>query len=128
MYTRNYFGEGEERISPPEKYGGIAFSPPSEKEESEPVSLSSEEKNQNPWEGMPKVEGKKKESGSILSSLTKAPLLGGVLEGIPFLSELKIPKIGTEELIIIGTALFLFFSKEGDRECALILLLLLLIN
>ena len=36
--------------------------------------------------------------------------------------------IGTEEILIIATAAFLFFSKGGDRECALILLLLLFIN
>ena len=128
MYTRNYFGEGDEGINPPEKYGGIAFSQPSEKEAEATSTTIFEEKKQNPWETAQRSEVKKKEGGSIFSPLTKSPLLGGVLEGIPFLSELKLPKIGTEELIIIGTALFLFFSKEGDRECALILLLLLLIN
>ncbi len=35
--------------------------------------------------------------------------------------------IGTEEILIIATALFLFLSKEGDKECAVMLLLLLMI-
>lgn len=34
---------------------------------------------------------------------------------------------GTEEWLLIGLALFLFFSAEGDRECAVILLLLLFV-
>ena len=37
-------------------------------------------------------------------------------------------KIGKEEIIIIATALFLLFSEDGDRECAILLLLLLFIN
>lgn len=37
-------------------------------------------------------------------------------------------KIGLEELLIIGVALFLFFSKESDKECAIMLLVLLFIN
>ena len=44
-----------------------------------------------------------------------------------FLGEL-LPKIELEELIIIGLALFLFFSKDGDRECALMLLALIFIG
>jgi hypothetical protein len=37
-------------------------------------------------------------------------------------------KIGLEELLIIGVALFLFFSHDSDKECALMLLVLLFIN
>ncbi|MBQ7333659.1 MAG: hypothetical protein IJW38_04850 [Clostridia bacterium] len=32
---------------------------------------------------------------------------------------------GTEELLIIGIAAFLLFSRDGDKECAIILLLTL---
>jgi hypothetical protein len=39
-----------------------------------------------------------------------------------------LPKIELEELIIIGLALYLFFSKSGDKECALILLALIFIK
>ena len=49
---------------------------------------------------------------------------GGLLGGL----NLKMPKIGTEEILILATAAFLFFSKDGDKESAIILLLLLLIN
>ncbi len=54
--------------------------------------------------------------GGALSSLFSS---GGVKS---FIS-----KIGTEEILIIATALFLFLSKEGDKECAIMLLLLLLV-
>ena len=37
-------------------------------------------------------------------------------------------KLGTEELLIGAIALFLLFSKSGDKECAIMLLLLLFIN
>ena len=35
---------------------------------------------------------------------------------------------GTEEILILGIAAFLFFSKGGDKECAVILLLSLFIT
>lgn len=47
---------------------------------------------------------------------------------IPSSVNLSLPKLGTEEILLIGAAAFLFFSREGDKECALLLLLLLLIN
>lgn len=37
-------------------------------------------------------------------------------------------KIGTEELLILALAAFLFFSRDGDRECALMLLALLFVG
>ena len=36
--------------------------------------------------------------------------------------------IGTEELLLIGLSLFLFFSKNRDRECALMIAALLFIR
>ena len=36
-------------------------------------------------------------------------------------------KIGTEELLIAAVALFLLFSSNGDKECAIMLLLTLFI-
>lgn len=37
-------------------------------------------------------------------------------------------KIGTEELLIGAVALFLLFSKNGDKECAIMLLLTLFVT
>ncbi len=39
-----------------------------------------------------------------------------------------VPKIELEEIIILGLAILLFFSKSGDKECALILLALIFIS
>ena len=44
------------------------------------------------------------------------------------LERLRLPKLGTEEILIIGLALFLFLSRDGDKECAILLALLLLIH
>jgi hypothetical protein len=37
-------------------------------------------------------------------------------------------RLGTEELVLLGVALLLFFTKDGDRECALMIALLLFIK
>ena len=55
-----------------------------------------------------------------------------ILSGLPFLSALdglglSLPAFGTEDILIIATAAFLFFSKSGDKECAIMLLLLIFI-
>ena len=39
-----------------------------------------------------------------------------------------IPKFDAEDLLLLGLATFLFFSKNGDRECALILAMLIFIS
>ena len=50
------------------------------------------------------------------------PGLGGALSGL-FGKGAHRLEIGTEELLLIGVALFLLFSKSGDKECAVIFLL-----
>ena len=55
----------------------------------------------------------------------------GFLQNILGNLNIRLPsldKIGFEEILIIAIAAFLFFSADGDKECALILLALLLIN
>ena len=109
MYSRSYYPE-DTHPSLPDGYDGVAFSdriediptetpPPLEQRETAPTSGGT----------------------SILSGLFGKGSLFGI-EG------LRMPKIGTEEILIIATAAFLLFSKNGDRECALILLFLLFIN
>lgn len=58
-------------------------------------------------------------SPGILSKGLRGLLGGGLFHGF---------KIGTEELLIIAAALFLFLSKEGDKECAILLVLLLFVS
>ena len=118
MYSRSFYPETGEHILP-ENYVGTAFSEseaaesvaevanlPSEKESAPALSLSAD--------------------GGILSSITKLPFLTGFFNGDGKL--FKVPKIGSEEILIIAIAARMFFSKGGDKECALILLDLLFIG
>ena len=109
MYSRSYYPE-DTHPSLPDGYDGVAFS---DRIEDIPTDVRPQP-DQN--EAVPTSGG-----ASILSGLFgKGGLFG--IEGI------KMPKIGTEEILIIATAAFLLFSKNGDRECALILLFLLFVN
>lgn len=124
MYSRSYIDESE-RVPIPEKYDGFAFGndalceknctrPPTNDENSQ---ISAEDENAD-------------QSVSASPKSVFSPILGlgkGLFGGL-FGSTIKLPKLGTEEILIIATALFLLFSKEGDKECAILLLLLLLIN
>ena len=60
---------------------------------------------------------------------------GSLIGGVPSLSRLgdlfdrgqdRRLRLGTEELLLLGIAAFLFFSKDGDKTCAIFLLFLLL--
>ena len=116
MYTRAFYPEGEEAAKAlPENYGGVTFS----REESPAAEEAAEVGAFGP--------AGSEERKSPFSAIGRLPFLQAV-SGMPFLSSLKVPKIGTEELLLIGAALYLFFSKDGDRECAIILLLLLFIG
>ena len=123
MYTRNYYPEVAAKPTPPENYDGCAFredSPPSRDEVVE-VSFNESENADN--------KARQSEESSPVSR-GEIPILsgifgkGGLLGGL----NLRLPTIGTEEILILATAAFLFFSKGGDKESAIILLLLLLIN
>ena len=101
MYTRSFNEDGA--LSLPEGYSGTML-------ESEHTSTAEEKGCQSetaPASGIPL-------GFSGLGSLFKGWRA----------SELK---IGTEELLIAAVALFLLFSKNGDRECAIMLLLTLFI-
>ena len=109
MYSRSYYPE-DTHPPLPDGYDGVAFA---DRIEDIPTDIQPqpEQKETVPTSG----------GASILSGLFgKGGLFG--IEGI------KMPKIGTEEILIIATAAFLLFSKNGDKECAIILLFLLFIN
>ncbi len=115
MYTGNYYPK-EDGMKLPKDYGGSAFG--------ESVSEVAEPEQDTD-------SGKAVETGggglfeSISSRLSLEKL---VPEGLRSALHLDKFKIGTEELLIIALALFLFLSKDGDKECAIILFLLLFIN
>ncbi len=122
MYSRSYYQGESGRVALPENYDGTAFmeAPSSEQEmmESFPANANLE---QNPRQNEKEYIKASFGGSSLLSGLLGE---GGLFGGL----NLKMPKIGTEEILILATAAFLFFSKNGDKESALILLLLLLIN
>ena len=125
MYTRSYFNETDQAPRPPENYDGNAFKEEAPRQTEEKTEGKTAEVNA----GAQVSENSKARGASPLGGLFTAgisSLFGG--RGIPILSSLSLPKIGTEEIILIAAAAYLFFSKDGDRECAILLLLLLFVN
>ena len=141
MYSRNY--QAGEIPSLPESYSGVAFREPEPIPDDAPKSVprSADVKfTTSPAppdpnlstsvESVPKSEPETVETGGILSGIMDALPLKGLFSGLSGfnLGKLSPTKIGTEEILLIGLALFLFFSKEGDKECSLLLILLLFIH
>lgn len=141
MYTRTYQAE-EEKITVPENYDGNAFREepaiaPDTPEEEVSVFLQAEEsKNLSFTQETPtpqkkpeseEVSAKPKGESGILSGLFKRGRVFPIFENIPFLKN-GFSDIGTEEILIVAVAIFLLFSKSGDKECAIMLLLLLFVK
>ena len=124
MYSRSYSPEAAEKVNLPENYDGTAFMDRAEYPSDEVAEVSFNEDQLNP------PNKKENNDNGILASINRVPFLsgvfgkGGLFSGI----NLGIPKMGTEEILILAAAAFLFFSKDGDKETAIILLLLLLIT
>lgn len=147
MYTKpkSFYPEDGERVKIPEKYDGTSLlesvkddiqsavppydMPPRVAEglsQKRDVKISptteAAEDNETVCEASAAPVG----DGGILSSLFGKNPFGGIKSlfgGGDFLSS-----FGTEELIIVGIILFLLFSKGADKECALILGVLLFIK
>lgn len=136
MYTRSYYG-GEEKLSVPENYDGYAFSEEMNKVQTSDNTEKQEEKNElkAPWdiqnceseEKAEEVAAKPREHEGVFYALMEKLPFGKMLGNMNFFKNGAID-FGTEELLIIGIALFLLFSKNGDKECSLILLFLLFIK
>ena len=119
MYTRTY--DDQHGILIPESYGGTALSGgvtsdnvrENETEDDQNVTASAKAKNDDSVQ-----------TSSFLSKIRLPVFLTNIFKNNNF----GLQKIGTEEILLIATASFLFFSKEGDKECAVILLLLLFLG
>jgi hypothetical protein len=147
MYTKpkSFYPDDGERVKIPEKYDGTSLleslkddvqsavpsydMPPrvadgiSQKRDVK-ISPTSELSEDN--ETVCEASASPKTDDGFLSSLFGKNPFGGIKSlfgGGDFLSS-----FGAEELIIIGIILFLLFSKGADKECALILGVLLFIK
>ena len=119
MYTRNYYPDTQERLTPPENYDGCAFI-----ESSSAPSEATLEASYNECENSENKIGQREKT--VSAGLGDIPFLSGLFGKGSLLGglNLKMPTIGTEEILILATAAFLFFSRDGDKECAILILIL----
>ena len=111
MYTRSFYKE-DGGILLPENYDGVAL-----REESENLQNEQVEKSENAAE-------QRSESESVFN-LFKGNFPKNIFSGNGLFKSFR---LGLEEILILGVAAFLFFTKEGDKECAIMLLALLFIT
>ena len=110
MYQRSY----KEGYHIPENYSGTAV------EECPSYENSEAEVHSAP-------QGVEEEVPCGCGAREKEPVLGRARQ---FFSRLPFhrPRFEGEDLLILGVCALLFFSKDGDKECALLLLILLFIG
>ena len=113
MYSRSYPGG----VEPPERYDGAAIARTEEYEGEENESSRASEAESEPVMSRPSSNG-------LFSGISLDSLLGGFLQKGRF----NLSSIGLEEILIIIAALYMMFSKDGDRECAVMLIILLFIT
>ena len=138
MYTRNYYSENE-KISVPENYDGNAFNEKKETRESKAEQAPPVKEElpplRAPWD-MSKYDDRSVAEEAMAIPRSHEGFLGELMGKMTFGSLFRkgdlfknaFSDFGTEELLIIGVAFFLLFSKNGDKECAFILLFLLFVK
>lgn len=126
MYTRSYLCE-EKAPEIPENYDGNAF----KYEKTATRIVENEFSGQAEEEKSEEKISKASKTIGIPQVLEKLPLKKlGALFGIEGSKNKEAPAFtfGTEEILIIAIALYMFFSKDGDKECAIMLAILLFIR
>ena len=124
MYTRTY-SDDHHGILIPDSYGGTAFTDglkgePSPPDESDLQTCQDEAQGTSAAPSTAtKVSASAEESKSHFLSF---------LPNIFNFSNLSLQNLGKEEILIIAAAIFLFLSKEGDKELAIMLILLLFLG
>ena len=113
MYTRSYPERGTEI---PEGYGGTAVGSPEKGTDTHYIDST-----RNPWEEEPK------HSEEDIQTSKNAPLFSGILGGLFQNGRFSLQSIGFEEILIIAAAAYMLMSRDGDRECGIMLLVLLFI-
>ena len=125
MYTRSYSDEAG--IVIPERYGGTSLGA-NMRDEMPTGSFDGENAPTNADYSDTDVHTERVKSSdeAVTTSafISKLPF-GGLLSNILKKDIFSLQNFGKEEFLIIAAAAFLLFSKEGDKECAIMLLLLL---
>ena len=129
MYTRSYFTE-DKKVDIPENYDGNAF-----RESGSSVLEDTDRNGFFPNEDI-KSENKNEDAKCSAKPFSLFDRLSpeGIFGVLPFKSLKNIFSkgeafaFGTEEILICIIALYMFFSKEGDKECAIMLALLLFVR
>ena len=135
MYTRSYQNEEKDSVKIPEGYDGIAFRENEKASEetvaedalkSPPLRAPWDEVKDSPAVAEPTMAHPIK-NDSFLSGLFGKFNFGGLFERGGLFKNGHI-NLGSEEILLIGVALLLLFNKSGDKECAIMLLLLLFVG
>ena len=126
MYTRSYLAE-DKAPEIPENYDGNAF-----------VRNADSSATKSPFEEYHGAKNEERESDAAEKSVKIAP----ILERLPIKKLLgtfglgrgdekygdRLIRLGKEEILLIALALYMFFSKDGDKECAIMLAILVFIH
>ncbi len=115
MYTRSFGTPDEETLSIPEKYSGMAF-------DANKCEIHSEIE-----ESHATADGSFEKKDKLFGTFSRFLPAGLFDKGFALFKKDGF-KLGTEEILILIVAAFLLFSKEGDKECALMLIMLLFIS
>lgn len=121
MYTRPYNDE-RHGIVIPDSYGGTALH--------DSITANDEDRGKNPWESQQQAQAstdENEESTEVFANEEKSQsssFLSGIFKNTNF----SLQKLGKEEILLLTAAAFLFFSKEGDKQLALMLLLLIFLG
>ena len=125
MYARSY---PSDTLSPalPKGYDGVAFEEEKEENRDTGRTNTAEEREIKEISAEPS-NTLEAESRSVFGGILSP--FQNVFSGLFGKTKGLLPRgIGTEEILILITAAFLLFSRDGDPECALILLFLLIVN
>lgn len=109
----------------PENYGGLAITEDGYIEE----GVTEREAEAAPTLAVPCIP-EREASGKDVATGERphGAWLSDTFEGLCRRIGLHLPAFDREDILLIGVALFLFFSKDGDKECALLLIALLFLS
>lgn len=82
------------------------------------------------YDGVAFRENTAPEAASEACEPASAPIsnIGGLFSGIFSGGKFSMPKFDVEDILLLVAAAFLFFAKDGDKECAILILLLLFLG